>query len=215
MNHATMLCRRTALVCARVLLGVVSVTCLTFASSASAQSPQSIPDHAAQVMLIRNTVVALNHANITGNYTVVRDLASERFRQRHTAGDLATTFTNLRQQKLDLSPVLLFEPTLTQVPGTDQYGRLHLVGYFPTRPLAVRFALVFQNVPAGWVIDEISLSLAANETAQANQQRVPLPQRPVEQRPMERNMDQRNREQPQLGTPARPASYIPSPAGYR
>jgi len=120
-------------------------------------------DGPAQLMLIRNTLTLVNHGNLTGNYTVLRDLASERFRQRNTAGDLATTFGNLRQQKLDLSPILVIDPQLTQPPTEVAPGRLQLVGQFPTRPQAVQFALVFQQVAAGWMIDEISLRVAPSE----------------------------------------------------
>jgi hypothetical protein len=130
-----------------------------------AQTSPRLPDDAGQVMLIRNTLVAVNHGTITGNYTVLRDLASERFRQRNTAADLANTFGNLRRQKLDLSPILVTEPRLTQPPGSDEFrGRLQLVGFFPTRPQAVRFNLIFQYVDGGWLIDEISLSLAPLES---------------------------------------------------
>jgi hypothetical protein len=111
-------------------------------------------------MLIRNSLTLVNHGNLTGNYTVLRDLASENFRQRNTASDLASTFANLRQQKLDLSPILVIEPQLSQPPSEIAPGRLQLVGQFPTRPQAVQFALVFQQLPAGWMIDEISLRVA-------------------------------------------------------
>jgi hypothetical protein len=125
-------------------------------------------------MLIRNTLVAVNHGNITGNYTVLRDLASDRFRQQYKAADLAHTFANLRQQKLDLSPILVAEPQLTQEPATDQFrGRLQLVGYFPTRPQAVRFAFIFQHIQGGWVIDEISVALAPIESLVTAQRAAP------------------------------------------
>jgi hypothetical protein len=103
---------------------------------------------------------------LTGNYTVLRDLASERFRQRNTAGDLAATFANLRQQKLDLSPILVIEPQFTQAASEVAPGRLQLVGQFPTRPQAVQFALVFQQVAAGWMIDEVALRVAPAESRQ-------------------------------------------------
>lgn len=136
-----------------------------FGGRAAAQEPAGIPDSAGQVMLIKNTLVALNHANMTGNYTVLRDLAGKRFQQQNKPADLAATFANLRKQKLDLSPILVSEPKLTRPPATDQIrGRLQLVGYFPTRPQAVRFALIFQSVSGGWVIDEISVSLAPAES---------------------------------------------------
>ena len=73
-------------------------------------------DPAAQLMLIRNTITLINHGNLTGNYTVVRDLASEDFRRRNSAAELAATFANLRQQKLDLSPILVIDPQLAEPP---------------------------------------------------------------------------------------------------
>lgn len=124
-------------------------------------TPSIFPDTSGQVMLIRNTIVAVNHGNITGNYTVLRDLASERFRQQNTAADLAKTFTTLRDLKFDLSPILIVQPQLTQSPAEDNFrGRLQLVGYFSTRPQAVQFTLIFQRIKKGWMIDEISLTIA-------------------------------------------------------
>jgi len=131
--------------------------------SPAAGQPSPSLDAPAQLMLIRNTIALVNHGNLTGNYTVLRDLASARFRQRNTAADLAATFANLRQQKLDLSPILVIQPQLTQPPEIVG-DRLQLAGIFPTRPQGVQFALAFQQVEAGWMIDEISLRVAPAET---------------------------------------------------
>ena len=144
-------------------------------ADATAGAPSDVPDSAGQVMLIRNTLTAVNHGNITGNYTVLRDLSSERFRRRNTAGDLATTFANLRKQKLDLSPILVIELQLTQRPVQDQYGRMQLVGFFPTRPQAVRFGLVFQKINRAWVIDEITVGTAPIESVVRTQHLPPVP----------------------------------------
>jgi hypothetical protein len=131
--------------------------------SPAAGQPSPSLDAPAQLMLIRNTIALVNHGNLTGNYTVLRDLASVRFRQRNTAADLAATFANLRQQKLDLSPILVIQPQLTQPPEIVG-DRLQLAGLFPTRPQAVQFALAFQQVDAGWMIDEIAVRVAPAET---------------------------------------------------
>ena len=142
---------------------------------AAAQAPSAIPEYPGQVMLIKNTLTAVNHGNITGNYTVLRDLASAQFRQQNTAADLAVAFAKLRQQKLDLSPILVTEPKLTGAPAIDEFrGRLQLVGYVPTRPRAVQFALIFQHVKDGWVIDEISVVVAPTESV-VGPQRTPQP----------------------------------------
>lgn len=150
--------------CASRMLAIASAALISLTSgSAIAQGPPPV-DKAAQLMLIRNTLTLVNHGNLTGNYTVLRDLASENFRRRNTAADLAATFGNLRQQKFDLSPILVIDPQLTQQPGEIAPGRLQLVGMFPTRPQAVQFALLFQRVDAGWMIDEISLRVAPAES---------------------------------------------------
>ena len=145
-----------------ITLTLVVVSMLS--NDAYGQGPR-VPDHKGQVMLIKNTIVAVNHGNITGNYTVLRDLASEHFRKQNTGSDLAATFAGLRKQKLDLSPILVTEPQLTQPPKTDNLrGYLHLVGHFPTRPQAVRFALFFQNIQDSWVIAEISIAIVPSES---------------------------------------------------
>jgi hypothetical protein len=159
----------------RVLLfALLAAGCLS--GGAAAQPPTAIPDHPGRVMLIKNTVTAVNHGNITGNYTVLRDLACEQFRRRNTASDLAQTFAGLRQRDLDLSPILLTEPQLTQSPRQDSYGRLQLVGYFPTRPKAVRFVLIFRPVDGGWMIDDVSLGVAAIESVVQQPARQPASQ---------------------------------------
>ena len=160
----------------RTLAVLALVAACLAPDDAAAQALVTLPDYPGQVMLIKNTLTAVNHGNLTGNYTVLRDLASERFRRQNTAGDLAMTFANLRQQKLDLSPILVTEPQLTERPAADQHHRLQLVGYVPTRPQAVRFALIFQQINGGWAIDEISVAVAPIESVAGPQRTPQLPQ---------------------------------------
>src|SRR5262245_16727415 len=142
----------------RALLSLITTFALVLPARAQVQPPSL--DLAAQIMLIRNTITLINHGNLTGNYTVVRDLASDGFRKRNSAAELAIKFANLREQKLDLSPILVIDPQLAEPPREIGPGRVQLVGQFPTRPQAVQFALVFQHVGAGWMIDDISLRVA-------------------------------------------------------
>lgn len=149
-----------ALLLAALAIGLSSVA---IGQSPASGQPSPPLDAPAQLMLIRNALALVNHGNLTGNYTVLRDLASPRFRQRNSAADLAVTFANLRQQRLDLSPILVIQPQLTQAPEIVG-DRLQIAGMFPTRPQAVQFALAFQQVEGGWMIDEISIRVAPAET---------------------------------------------------
>jgi hypothetical protein len=124
---------------------------------ANAQAPRRDPQLDIQEMLIKNALTAVNHGNLTGNYTVLRDLGGPAFRERNSDARLATIFQKLREQKSDLSPILVLQPVYTEQPAIDRAGELNLVGYFPTQPLQIQFRLAFQHVGNGWMIDTVSI----------------------------------------------------------
>lgn len=139
----------------------VLLVCSLAAATLPAQSKLTVPSRHVQVMLIRNCLASVNHASITGNFTVLRDLGSARFRRQYKASDLSVAFQGLREQNIDLSPVLVHYPKLTQPPELNEDGRLRLVGYCATEPVPVRFDLAFQFGPLGWGIDDIGVSMGS------------------------------------------------------
>ena len=123
------------------------------------QQQQTMPVSTEQALyLIRSTILTLNDANRSGNYTVLRDLAAPDFQSRNTAADLSQSFSDLRRRNFDLYAVALVAPQLTAVPALDQRGYLHLTGFFPTRPQQIDFDLLFQNVANLWRPYGISIS---------------------------------------------------------
>ena len=132
----------------RSMLLSLAIT-MTFANPARAASPGlSVPDDVQLLLMIKTTLIAFNQANITGNYTVLRDLAAPDFQMRNTPARLGEIFQSERSKNFDLSPVVLLQPELVRRPVIDQQGRLHIEGVFPSRPQMVHFVLVFQNVMA-------------------------------------------------------------------
>src|SRR5262249_35765880 len=110
------------------------------------------------VILVKNALLAVNQGNLTGNYTVLRDLASPGFREKNSAADLAAIFQNLRQQKIDLSPVVALEPVLSE-PRVSADGQIALEGYFEAQQMRINFQLVFLKAPTnGWMIHGVSLN---------------------------------------------------------
>jgi hypothetical protein len=130
------------------------------------QPPPRDPQYNLAVMMVRNAVTAVNHGNLTGNYTVLRDLGGPAFRERNSAAQLAIIFQRLREQKTDLSPVLVLEPQFSEPPRINASGQLELVGSFPSQPLRVHFRLAFQQVPGGWAIDAVSIGTAVPQLSQ-------------------------------------------------
>jgi hypothetical protein len=125
--------------------------------------------------LIRSTLQTLNDANLSGNYTVMRDLAAPDFQARNTAADLVYSFADLRKRNFDLYGAALLPPQLTAVPAVNQNGILRLSGYFPTRPLQINFDLFFQTVANRWRLYGISIT-TPEAAAQPPPQEAPVKQ---------------------------------------
>ena len=142
---------------------------------------QNLPISVEQAFyLIRSTLLTLNDANRSGNYSVLRDLAAPDFQTKNSPADLAESFSDLRRRKFDLFSVALAAPELTAAPALDGKGMLRLTGHFPTRPLQIDFDLLFQNVGAQWRLFGISVATPAAQAAPAQpaaQAKAPAPAR--------------------------------------
>lgn len=125
------------------------------------QQPAAKPaniDRNGVLMLIRSTLLALDQANKTGNYTVLRDLGAPGF-QINTAARLAEIFAKQRGDKLDLSGVAVIDPQLSLLPQIEPNGLLHMAGFFPSVPSQVNFELLFAPVEGQWRVFGVSLSV--------------------------------------------------------
>jgi hypothetical protein len=124
------------------------------------KSPESqLPVTLEQTLyLIRSTLLTLNDANRSGNYTVLRDLASPGFQARNTAADLSLIFADLRKRNVDLFAVALIGPQLSTAPYIDPNKMLRITGFFPTRPLQINFDLLYQVVNGHWRLNGISVA---------------------------------------------------------
>lgn len=103
-------------------------------------------------MLIRGTMIALYHANLTGNYTVLRDLGSIDFQANNSAARLTDLFREFREKKLNLAAAAIIDAKLDQKPLLSKNGVLRLVGYFPTKPQEIVFDLTFVHERGDWRI---------------------------------------------------------------
>lgn len=125
------------------------------------QAPQPqvvMPDAEKIVLLLRTTLVTLNDAIQTGNFTVLRDIGAPSFREANSATRLSQAFSNLATQGVDLYAVTVIAPQLTEAPSLDpQKGMLHLKGYFPGQPIQINFELLYQAVDGRWRLFGLSV----------------------------------------------------------
>jgi hypothetical protein len=128
--------------------------------SAPLNSPQDfiVPSPESLIVLIRSSLLALSHANETGNYTVLRDLAAPAFQAINNAAKLSIIFADLRERGVDLLPVAYLTPQLTSGPTISQQGLLSLAGTFPTQPASITFQVTFQVVDRHWRLFGIAVN---------------------------------------------------------
>ncbi len=152
------------------------------ASPPPAETPAKLPVSLEQALyLIRSTLLTLNDANRSGNYTVLRDLAAPAFQAKNTAADLSQIFADLRNRRVDLYAVALLAPLLTAPPHLEKDGSLRLTGEFPTKPLLIRFDLLFANVGQQWRL--FGISVGTPEAAPVAQSDNKQGQKPAKQKP--------------------------------
>lgn len=162
-----------------ILLAAASIG--TVPAAAQQKAPTAAPkpaqiDRNGVLILIRSTLLALNQANETGNYTVLRDLAAPGFRDANTAARLGEIFASQRASKLDLSGVAVLDPQLTLLPQIEANGLLHMAGFFPSVPTQVNFELLFAPVEGRWRVFGVSVNLGSSTpTAPSPPQPPPAP----------------------------------------
>jgi hypothetical protein len=127
------------------------------ASQSASPQPAQI-DRNGVLILIRSTILALDQANKTGNYTVLRDLGAPGF-QTNTAARLAEIFASQRRDNLDLSGVSVLDPQLTVLPQIEANGMMRMAGFFPSVPQQVNFEMLFLPVSGQWRLFGISVNV--------------------------------------------------------
>ena len=130
-----------------------------------------IPQPDALLMLIRTSVIAVGQANAAGNYEVLRALGSTRFRELNSGDALAKTFGPVRELRLDVSPVAVTTPVLTD-PPTITEGKLRVYGAFPTTPVEIPFGMLFEAEDGLWKLNAISVG--ARPAAKVAEATIPL-----------------------------------------
>ena len=167
----------------RSFLRALTFTAFAFASCAAlaetkpapakpaAQAPQAKQELKMETVqlaaLIKSTIMALQHANQTGNYSVLRDLGTPVFRERFDQAQLTAIFSNLRSRSVNLSPVLFLAPNLTKQPEMTEGNQLRIVGDFPTQPLQIQYEMLFLQIDGVWRIDGLAVDAVAQQAMAA------------------------------------------------
>jgi hypothetical protein len=136
--------------------------------SSTATARQNLPDTDNMLILIRTSLLTLNDAILTGNFTVLRDRVAPSVRDQNPAHQLTRVFARLMEQKVDLRATAILAPEMTDVPAIDDNGRLNLRGVFRAPDsTGLSFHLLFEQVSGQWRLYGASVNTvpAANVSA--------------------------------------------------
>ena len=127
------------------------------ATGAGGQIRPEMPDRAEIARLVWSTLIALDHANRTGNYTVLRDLGAPAFRAENDPARLAAIFARTREADLGLGRAVLYAPEYAEPPSIEENGMLRVRGVIPMRPEGVAFTMLFEQVAGEWRLFAITV----------------------------------------------------------
>ena len=120
----------------------------------------NIPTPAPEILLVmvRTALIALDQANKTNNYSVLYGLGGPDLRA-NSPEKLSEMFAGVRNAKVDLQPVVVLTPQITEAPRVGANGVLVLNGLFPSQPMQIRFQIAYQPADGIWKLAGINLSL--------------------------------------------------------
>ena len=154
---------------AMIVLGCATLACVS--PGALAQIPQNqvaqagrpaisgqpVPSELELAKLVWSTMAMVDHANRSGNYSVLRDTSANGFQIQNDPSRLAEIFAPIRQLRVDLSNALIVAPIYTGGPALLQADVFRVQGYFPLRPSPIFFDFYFQWEQGRWKLYGISI----------------------------------------------------------
>lgn len=116
--------------------------------------------------MIWSTVAAVHHANLSGNYSVLRDISAQPFQINYNPAKLTEIFAGLRNSNINLSNALLVPPTYYEAPQMVREDLFRVKGLFQLRPISLTFDMFFQWEQGRWKLAGIDIQPAEMVAAQ-------------------------------------------------
>ncbi|MHA7818931.1 MAG: hypothetical protein ACX930_04715 [Erythrobacter sp.] len=166
--------RFTALLLGAALLPLAPATAQTAPPQVqpSVQPPPSMRPTPSQLELSKllwSTIAAVDHANQSGNYSVLRDISAQTFQVNFNPARLTEIFAGLRGLNIDLSNALLVPPTYYEAPQMISNDVFRVRGVFQLRPISIGFDVYYQWEQGRWKLFGIDLQPQQMVEAQPSQ----------------------------------------------
>lgn len=125
----------------------------------AAAAQNKVPGPRALEALVKTSLLSLNDAIVTGNFTVFHAKLSKPFRQQYSPDQLAEVFKSFAEKNIDYDVIASFAPTYDPPPAVDDDGKLVVKGFFPTEPRHLFFDLKFIPSDGEWKLLGIKVNV--------------------------------------------------------
>ncbi len=186
----------------RILFALLLAATPAHAETKSKAPSIEMPSDERILALVVSTLIALNQANATGNYSVFRELGAPGFQLVNSTAKLANVFAELRGKGFDLAPIVFLTPKLIKRPELKD-GMLRISGFFPTAPERLNFDLMYQSVGGRWLLFGLAVDTAP-VAPQGQAQGVPLPAEPATKPKPEPQVSEAPKSEPQVSEAPKP-----------
>jgi hypothetical protein len=124
-----------------------------------AQAQNKVPSERSLEALVKSSLLSLNDANVTGNYSVLHAKLSKPFRDQFSAERLKETFREFADKHVDYDIIAAYKPVYGKLPVVDDDGKLLVEGYFPTEPKRLNFKLDFIPSDGEWKLIRVKVDV--------------------------------------------------------
>jgi hypothetical protein len=124
-----------------------------------ARAENKVPTAMEQEVLIKASLLTLNDANLTGNYSILHAKLSKPFREQFSADRLKQSFKNFADKKADWEAIAAMSPISTNGAHIDERGALILRGYFDSGSTHVVYELDFLPSEGEWKASNLSVQV--------------------------------------------------------
>lgn len=130
-----------------------------FLFGASAFADERAPNSLAQEILIKTSLLTLNDAIVSGNYTVLHAKLAKPFRDQFDPNRLKQAFTSFADQKIDMAAIVAHPPIPVSDAQIDGRGVLSLRGRFDVGSRRVVYELDFLPSEGEWKPLQINVNV--------------------------------------------------------
>ncbi len=128
-----------------------------------ARADSGLPDETLRDMLIVNTLLRLNDANRTGNYAILRDLASRQFKDEVSLSKIEESFKSFRDLRLWRDEVSVRDFAADEGGEILHEGILRLSGSFTLSRFRLNYLLRFKREDGEWKLFSLGATTEENK----------------------------------------------------